>query len=454
MIRRLYTQLAGPGFGAIFARVVAGSALAQATGMGLALLVGMLLARALGAHGLGIYSLSMSLVAVLGIPTEFGLPTYLMREVAAAHVRHDWTRLRSVVAWCTRAILVSSIVVTVVAGGILTVGTGAISSELSLTVLAALPLVLLVALTKAREATLQGMNLQPLAQVPMLVGRPGAFLVCAAFFVFVLGYALAPAQAMLLHSLAMLLVAGGITLLYRSQTAGRFVETEPLQSINPAEALRAAFPMAMTEGLRVLNGHVAVFLLGMLATPTAVGLFKVADAICILCALPMFALNNAVGPQIARLHAAGDIARLRSLVSYVALSMAAGSVTMALPVVFFGTDILGLLFGRGFDGAQGPMIVLCAGYAICSLLGPSLAFMNLTGREQTVTRSLGVSFLANLIFGAVAVTFAGATGAALANVVGYLLWNGWLWREAKRQAGVDTSLLPAAHEMIARFKAS
>lgn len=451
MIRRLYTQLAGPGFGAIFARVVAGSALIQATGMGLALLVGMLLARALGAHGLGIYSLSMSIVAVLGIPTEFGLPTYLMREVASAHVRQDWARLRTVVAWCTRTILISSVIVTAIAVVVLLLADRAIGHELSLTVLAALPLVLLVALTKAREATLQGMNLQPLAQVPMLAGRPGIFLATLVFVVFALGYTLEPAQAMLLHSLSMTLVVAGITLLYRSHVAGQFV-TQASPGFDGREALRAAVPMAMTEGLRVLNGHVAVFLLGVLATPTAVGLFKVADAICILCALPMFVLNNVVGPQIARLHAAGDLERLRSLVSYVALAMAAGSFTMAVPVVLFGTNILALLFGPEFGDAQAPMIVLCIGYAICAMFGPSLAFMNLTGREQTVTRSFAASFLANLVLGAVAVMVAGAVGAALANVVGYLVWNGWLWREAKRQADVDTSLLPAAREMLAQFR--
>ncbi|NOT40906.1 MAG: oligosaccharide flippase family protein [Alphaproteobacteria bacterium] len=448
MLRRLYTQLAGPSFGAIFARIAAGSALVQAAGMGLALIVGMLLARALGAHGLGIYSLGMSVVALLSVPTEFGLPTYLMREVATAHVRQDWGRLRTVVSWCTRAIFLSSIAVTVAACLCLAFAGPSIGQELTLTILAALPLVLLVALTKAREAALQGMNLQPLAQIPMLIGRPGTFLTVLALAVFGFGFALDASQAMMLHSFSMALVAAAITLLYRARISTR--SSWPQDStFDGRGAVRAALPMALTEGLRVMNGHIAIFMLGFLASPTAVGIYKVADAVCILCALPVFVLSNVVAPQIARLHVAGDVARLGSLVSYVALSMTVGSLAMAMPVVFFGIDILSLLFGPGFGDAYLPMIILCIGYAASAMMGPSLAYMNLTGREQTVTRAFAVSFLANLVLGAAAVSIAGATGAALTNVVCYLIWNGWLWREAKRQAKVDTSLLPAMQELLA-----
>jgi O-antigen/teichoic acid export membrane protein len=83
MLRQLYAQVVGPGFGGMLARVAAGMAITQMAGMALALVVGLVLARVLGPHGLGIYSLAMSIVAVASIPTEFGLPTYLMREAAA-----------------------------------------------------------------------------------------------------------------------------------------------------------------------------------------------------------------------------------------------------------------------------------------------------------------------------------------------------------------------------------
>jgi O-antigen/teichoic acid export membrane protein len=109
---------------------------------------------------------------------------------------------------------------------------------------------------------------------------------------------------------------------------------------------------------------------------------------------------------------------------------------------------LALLFGPAYADAQAPMLILCVGYALGAMLGPSMVFMNMTGRERVVTRSIAAAFLANFVLGAVAIRYAGAAGAALGNVVAYFVWSGWLWREARRQAGVDTSLVPAVSALL------
>lgn len=439
---RFYNQIVGPGFGATFARVVAGSAVAQASSMVLALLVGMLLARTMGPSGLGVYSLAMSITAVLSIPTEFGMPTYLMREVATAHVRNDWGYLATVVTWCSRAIVLSSLAVIALVCLVLFALASQINQGLKCTILAALPIVLLAAQTKAREAAMRGMNLQILAQIPMLILRPGLFLLGLLVASYVVGISMSAPRAMLLHSLSMVFVLVAVTITFRANVPPD-MPSPPTGTLDGRVALRAALPMAMTEGLRVLNGHLSVFLLGYLADSGAVGLFKVADSIGTLCALPVAILNIVAAPQITRLHASNDMARLRKLVSYVALAMTLGSLALALPVFLFGSETLSMLFGPKFADARTPMLILCLGYAMGAMLGPSAVFMNMTGRERTVTRSIAVSFSTNLVLGAVAVSYAGVAGAALANVVGYFVWNGWLWREGKRQAQVDTSLRPA-----------
>ena len=217
----------------------------------------------------------------------------------------------------------------------------------------------------------------------------------------------------------------------------------PTSTFDRRGALRAVVPMAMTEGLRVLNGNLSVFLLGYLTDPSAIGLFKVADSVGTLCSIPVAILNIVAAPQIARLHASGDTERLKKLVSYVALAMTLGSIALAVPLLLFGSETLSMLFGPKFANARTPMLILCLGYGLGAAFGPSLVFMNMTGRERTVTRSFAVSFFSNFLLGAAAISYAGPTGAAVANVAGYLIWTGWLWLEGKRRARVDTSLLPA-----------
>jgi O-antigen/teichoic acid export membrane protein len=426
----------------MLARVAAGMAITQVAGMALTMVAGLVLARILGPHGLGIYSLAMSIVAVAAIPTEFGLPTYLMREAAAAHVRNDWGYLGAALRWCSRTVLLLSVAVVAVVATVVLALKAQLGAELTLAILAALPIVPLSAQTKIWEAALRGMNLQVLAQIPMLVARPATFLAGLAVAASIIGLSLSAWGVMALHALAMVFVALTIMALFE-RNAPPDVRRAAAHAFDGRAALRAALPMAMTEGLRVLNGHIAVFLLGTLASAGAVGQFKVADTVGLLCVLPSSILNVVAAPQIARLQAANDTARLKQLVSYVALGMTAGCFALALPIVLFGDTVLSIMFGPAFADAQAPMLILCVGYAAGAMVGPSAVFMNMTGREGTVARSIAIAFLANLALGSVAISYAGAAGAAFANVLSFFIWNGWLWREARRQAGVDTSLVPA-----------
>jgi O-antigen/teichoic acid export membrane protein len=443
-LKDLLRRAGGPGFGSTFARIAAGTAVAQFAGMAIALVVGVVLAQELGPAGLGVYSLAMSTVAVLAIPTEFGLPNYLMREVAAAHVGQDWERLASVLRWCTRAILFSGLgIVALACAAVLVLP---VDPAVRLAILAALPLIPLVAQTNARDLALRGMNRQLAGQLPTLVLRPAFFLAALGLTAALSAGPLLAWHAMLLHALAMVFVFVAIALIF-SRYAPSQIATAPPLAFDHRAALQAAVPMGMTEGMRVLNGHLAVFFLGLLASTEAVGLFKVADSIGLLCGLPISILNVVAAPQIARLHAANDIERLRRLVSYVGLGMAVGCFGIFVCVALFGEAILAALFGPAFVGAKAPMLILCLGFMLAAGFGPAIVFMNMTGRERTVTQGVAFSFAITLVAGAVAVTFAGAIGAAVANVTGFLVWTVWLWREGRRQTGIDTSLLRAVSEL-------
>jgi O-antigen/teichoic acid export membrane protein len=372
-----------------------------------------------------------------------------MREVANGHVRGDWPYVRAVLRWCGRRVLLLSLAVIALAGAIVAAMSERLDPALQWTLYAALPMVVLASHTKVGEAALRGMNLQVIGQIPMQIVRPGVFF-ASLLGASALGVALNAPGAMLMHTSSMVVVAGAVALMMR----GRIPPQNPShqdQAFNGSAAFRAAIPMAMTEGLRVLNGHLSIFVVGALASAEAVGIYKVADSVGLLCGLPLSVLNVVAASQIARLHAAREAERMRRLVSYISLAMAAGSLFLAVPAVLFGHQLLGSLFGPSFFDSYGPMAVLCIGYTVAAWFGPAVVFMNMTGRERTVTQGIALSFTLNLVLGVLGVWLAGPIGAAVANVAGYLVWNVWLWHQAKRQAGVDTSLVPATRELISRI---
>nr|MCU0943155.1 oligosaccharide flippase family protein [Hydrogenophaga sp.] len=108
MIQRVRSFLKRPGLGPQLVKASMGSAGLRVAGMLFGFLSGVQLARGLGAQGYGVYGLAMSVIALMSVVTEFGLPQLLTREVAAAQVHHQWERVRGILVWSTRVVLLTS----------------------------------------------------------------------------------------------------------------------------------------------------------------------------------------------------------------------------------------------------------------------------------------------------------------------------------------------------------
>lgn len=139
--------------------------------MGFGFLVGVQLARGLGAEGYGIYGLAMSIVAMLTVPTEFGLPQLLTREVAAAQVKGDWDRIHGTLRWSARAslVLAGMMAIGVVSWLVLT---NQLESPLGMTMIAGVFLIPSVAMLSLRSAALRGAQQIVRGQVAEVVMRP------------------------------------------------------------------------------------------------------------------------------------------------------------------------------------------------------------------------------------------------------------------------------------------
>ena len=132
------------------------TAMIRAISLALSLAVSVFLARAMGAQGLGVYTMAFAAISLLGLPVHMGLPTLVTRETARAHTAQDWPVLRGIWIWATRRILWVSAVV-ILGGVLITVGfSGLVDPEARDVFLLGLPLVPLIALARARSGALQG----------------------------------------------------------------------------------------------------------------------------------------------------------------------------------------------------------------------------------------------------------------------------------------------------------
>ena len=446
MIQRLRSYLALDGLGSTLVRAFAGSAGLRIVGMGFGLLIGVQLARGLGAAGYGVYGVAMSIISLVTIPTEFGLPQLVTREVAAAKVRNDQPCILGVLHWAKRTVILLSLIMT----GVVLVGWLLFNEQLSdgvaIALLAGLPLVPFVALGNLTGAALRGLQQIVRGQFPEVVLRPAVFSLLLFLASVFIPSGLSPTVVMVMQVIAASITFTVAALLLRGLLPKTQRITVP--ATHARVWLRSAFPMALTEGMRILQGNFSILLLGTLSTSVVVGVFRVASSMGLLLTMPVSLLHIVSAPIFSRLHSEGDQKRLQRMSSWVAGAMVIGVAIATLPFLFFGPQLLIKVFGTEFGVSNAPMVILSAGTMIGSGFGAGATLLNMTGYEKRVTRAFGLSLVVLGLISLPLIYFWGAIGAAYANSVAFILWSFFMWQDARRLLQIDTSIVPFIQEVL------
>lgn len=402
--------------------------------MGFGFLVGVQLARGLGAEGYGIYGVVMSVVALLSVPTQFGLPQLVTREIAVAHSRSDWSHAARVLSWSLSWSLGISAVAAVVAISWLA-WVGGISGPLAQTLLAGMVLVPVVAMLSLHSAALRGMQRLVIGQLPEIALRPALHSLLLFVAPLVLPH-LSPAVAIWLGAAASALALVHVRWLYI-----RTLPNEARATVHAPAGRQwwsSALPMAMTEGMRLLQSHALIFILGLMVTLSDVGVFRMAASTSVLILMPLSLFNIIGMPMIASLHANGQQARLRRLLGAMALGMFGGVLLLSLPFFVAGDYLLGRVFGSEFVAGNSPLVLLCLAGLVNAAFGLNAALLNMTGHQNRVTRASAVSLTLLLLSAPLLVQTHGLTGAAYANLGSVAVWNFLMWRDCLRLLGLDT----------------
>ncbi|WP_268893213.1 oligosaccharide flippase family protein [Pontixanthobacter aquaemixtae] len=414
--------------------------------MALTLLVGILLARQLGAADYGIYALAMAVVTFTGVLTEFGLPLLAMREFASADAKQNWGEVRGLVKWADRFILTIS---AIIVGGFLAaalIWDFAKQSVFLATMMWAIVLVPIVAIAKFRGLALLSLGHTFAGQFAVLVLRPGLFVVALAVL-WVSGSTLGPAEAMAWQfgaAFAALLCVLGLYLRYRPAA---MLAAKPVNRWR--EWISATIPMGMTEGLRLLQAQLAIVLLGVMMTSADAGLFRVADASAMVGLVFISIVNVVCAPHLARLFAEQNLAELQRLLGVVAFAMTFVVGVVTVIVTPFAGPLMSLVFGSEFAASASPLVILLVGNTIACLFGPVSTLCNMTGLEKHVTVGSALAVVAQLASALVLIPLMGLDGAAISVVIGMLLWRLFLTVKVRQIIGIDPGILATDFRYLA-----
>lgn len=436
MIKRLRTYLAQDGLGPVLIKAVTGSAGLRIFGMGFGFLVGVQLARGLGAEGYGVYGLAMSIIALLSVPTQFGLPQLLTREVASAHAHQQWGKIHGIIRWSTRMSMATAVLVALALLAWLN-WKGALLSPLGDTLLAGMAMVPLAALLSLHAAALRGTQQIVRGQLPEIAIRPALH----SLLLFIVPQLLFPVTAAVAMWLGVFAAAASLVhahwLLHRAlppQVPGA------LSEMMPRHWWSSALPMAMTEGMRLLQSHVLIFFLSAMVAMAEVGVFRMAASTAVLVATPLSLFNIVSMPVVAKLHATGQIIQLRRMLALVSLGMVGGVLLLSLPFFLAGKWLIGAVFGSQFAAGHAVLLVLCIAGLVNAMFGINAALLNMTGHEDRVTLASALALGVLLMASPVLIQRHGIVGAGYANLFSVATWNVLMWRDCLRMLGLDTGV--------------
>lgn len=441
MLKIFRPYLADKGLGLVLINAVTGSAGLRLAGIGFGFLVGVQLARGLGAEGYGIYGIAMSIISLLLVPTEFGLPQLLTREIAAAHVKQEWGHLKGVLQWASRvSIYVAIFIGSAIAACLMLWGPG-LSTPLSMTLLTGAAMIPVVSQVSMRSAALRGLQFFVRGQLPDVLLRPmfysSLLFVTPYFFI-----RLRPEIAMALGaaSAAMALLAAQFML---SQALPDYVKNSKAAT-DSHKWLHSAFPMALAEGMRVFQGQISILIAGFMLPIADVGIYRLAISVATLVAMPISLFNIIGGSMIARAYAQNDIAKLKRLMSLLALGMTVGVTVLMLPLVLFGKTVVETFFGKEFSRAVDIILILSSGFLIGSAFGSCVWLLNMSGHHKRVTRASFIGLISLLLLTPPGIYWFGVHGAAMASGASFFIWNTLMWRDGIRLLGINSSIFSLA----------
>lgn len=118
------------------------------------------------------------------------------------------------------------------------------------------------------------------------------------------------------------------------------------------------------SSLQMVTGHMSTFLVGLVATPAAAGLFKVAREVATALTKPAELLTQSIYPEFARLGSVGEWSAFGGLIRRAAVLAGGAGLAILIVMGVIGQTFLTIFFGDGFADAYGALVMLVAAASI------------------------------------------------------------------------------------------
>ncbi|BBH19563.1 flippase [Paenibacillus baekrokdamisoli] len=412
------------------------SFLINSTGMGLALVMQVMLARMLGAAAYGTYAFVSTIVTFLVFPTKLGYDISIVRLVASFKAKDDWSSIKGLLHRANQFALILSSVVTLGGLAVILFKADSLSNEQLVTYIAGLVTIPLLTLATLRQSALQALKDVLYAQMPEKIGRPiitmGLLLLCST----AIGKPAGAGLAMICFAAAIGVswIIGAVVL--RKRTGPQLLAVQPKYETKSWTSL--SISLMVNAGMYLILGQLGVLMMGLMHSETDSGLFSAAIRLATLVSFGVTAVNMTAAPMLSELYATNNRKQLQHVCT---TSGRAGFAFAAVSFAVFaigGKPLLGL-FGPEFVASHKPMLLMAAGQLFNAYCGQNGMMTTMTGHQNALTKALSVATVLNVGLNFALIPGLGSMGAAIAATTAAFCWNAAMVIFVYRKMGILTA---------------
>lgn len=400
-------------------RGFSGNIFLRVLSMLLALGSGVMLARLLGPEQYGTYTFVLSIIALLGLPTQGGVPTLVIRETAKYQHAQEYNSLKGLLRFSGTFVTLYSFLAIVIAS-IIVWNIWDSTSEQTSSFLWALLLLPIIALSSIRSSTLTGLRKVVQGSLPEQIIRPlvvVSLLGMTILFEWNISASIAIQYTLLGAFMAFVI---GVILLMKSIPV-EMKDAHPEFHIKLW--VKSLLPLVLFSSLNIANSQIGVVFLGFYTSHEDIGYFRVAFQGASLLSFSLVALNAVLAPHIIRLYKDKDYDRLQKMLRIGARVTLGLTLPFFLTYIFFGDVFVRLLFGEEYLPALNLLIVMCIGQFISVAMGSVGLVLNMLNHEKETVRASLLSISLNVLLCLILIPSIGVMGAAIATTVSLSAWN-------------------------------
>lgn len=410
--------------------------LSRIGGIGFGLAFNVLLARMLTPEEMGAYFLAMSVIALAAGFGQMGLSQVVVRLVAESMSVGMLGRARQAVQRAMSLSLVGGIVVALLfylaAGDFIALHV--LHSEGVHSVIGLISLsIVIVSLQGVVTETYRGFH--DIRAASLL----GSVLI-PAVSVGLLALLWVNQEHVNLHQVFVLTVAGLIVALIVPAVLlrDRIVNLQGAGRVTYQELISIGWPLCLIQMAVFVATQADLWIVGAFFSERDAAIYGSVQKLLMFMTMTHSLVVAVAQSTVAELFAKGETQKLERMIQGLAFVACVPSGLLLLAFVFFGGDMLALVFGEFYRGGSILLLFIGAGHFICMLLGPAGMVLTMTGHQkQAMIIVMGTS-LATIVMAVMFAKVFGIVGVAVAWGIGAVMYGFGTWLLAYRKLGVKT----------------